>query len=150
MHRILALVFSATLIAAKASADWDPELEAREEAERVAAQRAEQEKQQQIHKLIDEANAKANKSVVDARRKSLGAAANGKSDTEVNRLYEAKTKRAMEDAARASQQLRDSLSQGQGAAALKQATGKSLKELDNMSNEEAEALIQNLEKKYGQ
>jgi len=101
-------------------------------------------------KMIDAANAKANQEMMDSKRKNLGAAAKGKSDAEVNRLYDAKIKQTTDEANRLAQEARSALSQGQGAAAVKQVTGKSLQELENMSDEEADALSRELEKKYGQ
>lgn len=88
--------------------------------------------------------------MMDSKRKNLGAGAAGKSDAEVNRLYDAKIKQTTEDANRLAQEARSALSQGKGAAAVKQVTGKSLQELENMSDEEAKALSRELEKKYGQ
>lgn len=148
-HLILA-IFLNTICGAPAWADWDPELEAREQAEHAAAQRAEQEKQREMQKIHSEAEAKAHKSIMDSKRQTVGAAANGKSDAEVNRLYDAKIKQTSEDANRMAQEARSALSQGQGAAALKRVTGKTLQELENMSDAEADALAREMEKKYGQ
>lgn len=44
---------------------------------------------------------------------------------------------------------REALSSGQGAAAVKQVLGKSMEELENMTDEEAEAFGREMEKKYG-
>lgn len=150
MKRIFILIFLSAIGAAPAWADWDPELEAREQAERAAAQRVEQEKQREMQKIRSEAEAKANKASMDSKRQTLGAAANGKSDAEVNRLYDAKIKQTTEEANRVAQEARSALSQGQGAAAVKRVTGKTLQELENMSDQEADALAREMEKKYGQ
>jgi uncharacterized protein YfaP (DUF2135 family) len=149
MNRIITIMF---LIAfnSTAWADWDPEMEAQEQAEREATQRAEQARNREAQKMVDEANAKANREMLDSKRKNLGATAKGKSDAEVNRLYDAKIKQTTEEANRLAQEARSAFSQGQGAVAVKQVTGKSLQELENMSDEEAEALSRELEKKYGQ
>ncbi|OAI04286.1 hypothetical protein A1353_13565 [Methylomonas methanica] len=149
MNRIIKIMFLIAFNSA-ALADWDPEMEAQEQAEREATQRAEQARNREAQKMIDAANAKANREMMDSKRKNLGAAAKGKSDVEVNRLYDAKIKQTTEEANRLVQEARSALSQGQGAAAVKQVTGKSLRELENMSDEEAEALSRELEKKYGQ
>ncbi|AMK76176.1 MULTISPECIES: hypothetical protein [Methylomonas] len=149
MNRVILLILL-TIFNTNALADWDPELEAQEQAQREAAQRAEQAREREAQKMIDAANAKANREMMDSKRKNLGAATKGKSDAEVNRLYDAKIKQTTEDANRLAQEARSALSQGQGAAAVKQVTGKSLQELENMSDEEAEALSRELEKKYGQ
>lgn len=84
--------------------------------------------------------------MMDRKRKNLGAAAKGKSDAEVNRLYDVKIKQTTEDANRLTQEGRSALSQGQGAVAVKQVTGKSLQELETMSNEETDGLSRELEK----
>ncbi|WP_026603254.1 hypothetical protein [Methylomonas sp. 11b] len=149
MNRVIVLMLL-TIFNTNAPADWDPELEAQEQAQREATQRAEQARAREAQKLINEANAKANREMMGSKRKNLGAAAKGKSDAEVNRLYDAKIKQTTEDANRLAQEARSALSQGQGAAAVKQVTGKSLQELENMSDEEAEALSRELEKKYVQ
>lgn len=150
MTRFFILIFLSAIGGAPAWADWDPELEAREQAERAAAQRVEQEKQREMQKIRSEAKAKANKANMDSKRQTVGAAANGKSDAEVNRLYDAKIKQTTEEANRVAQEARSALSQGQGAAAVKRVTGKTLQELENMSDEEADALAREMEKKYGQ
>jgi len=71
-----------------AFADYDAAQEARDKARRDAAQRAEQQRLQEAQGLKQDLNAKANADVMQAKRKALGAAADGKSDTEVNRLCE--------------------------------------------------------------
>ncbi len=149
MSRTIILI-CLTMFCAQSWADWDPELEAREQAEREAAQRVEQQKHQETEKMLNQAKAKAHKELMDSKRKTLGAAAKGKSDAEIDQLYDAKTAETNATAQRAVQEGRAALSQGQGAKALKQVTGKTLQELENMSDEEAEALSKQLEQKYGQ
>lgn len=153
MTRWLIVIVLALLTGAPAFADMDLELEKREQAARDAAKQAEQAKQREMQRLKKEAEVKANAAMnahmMDTKRKALGAAASGKSDAEVNRLYDAKLKSDMERAGQAAESSRNALSHGQGADALKQVTGKSLKEMENMSDEEAEALIRDMEKTYG-
>ena len=132
----------AILASTAAWADYDPALEAQEKAQRDAAQKAAREDQRKIQKMKDAAAAQYNKEQVAAKRKTLGAAAQGKSDAEVDKLYAAKIKSDSDAANRA-------LSSGQGAAALKQSTGKSMQEIQNMSPAELEAMGKELEKKYG-
>ena len=86
---------------------------------------------------------------MDAKRKTLGAAAQGKSDAEVDKLYAAKIKSDTDAAYRVADEGKRALSSGQGAAAVKQVTGKSMKEIQNMSDAELDALAKDLEKKYG-
>lgn len=153
MTRWLVLSICTLMTAGTAFADMDLELEKREQAAREAAKQAEQAKQQEMQRLKKEAETKANaamnQQMMDTKRKALGAAANGKSDAEVNRLYDAKLKGDMERAGRTVESSRNALSHGQGADALKQVTGKSLKDMENMSDAEAEALIREMEKQYG-
>ena len=132
----------AILASTAAWADYDPALEAQEKAQRDAAQKAAREDQRKIQKMKDDAAAQYNKEQVAAKRKTLGAAAQGKSDAEVDKLYAAKIKSDSDAANRA-------LSSGQGAAALKQSKGKSMQEIQNMSPAELEAMGKELEKKYG-
>jgi len=132
----------AILASTAAWADYDPALEAQEKAQRDAAQKAARENQQKVQKLKDDAAAQYNKEQMAAKRKALGAAAQGKSDAEVDKLYAAKIKSDTDAANRA-------LSSGQAADALKQSTGKSMKEIQNMSPAELEAMGKELEKKYG-
>ena len=132
----------AILASTAAWADYDPALEAQEKAQRDAAQKAARENQQKVQKLKDDAAAQYNKEQMAAKRKALGAAARGKSDAEVDKLYAAKIKSDTDAANRA-------LSSGQAADALKQSTDKSMKEIQNMSPAELEAMGKELEKKYG-
>jgi len=136
------LAVLAILASTAAWADYDPALEAQEKAQRDAAQKAARENQQRVQKLKDDAAAQYNKEQMAAKRKTLGAAAQGKSDAEVDKLYAAKIKSDTDAANRA-------LSSGQGAAALKQSTGKSMQEIQNMSPAELETMGKELEKKYG-
>jgi hypothetical protein len=138
----------AMLVSTMAWADWDPALEAREKAQQDAARRAEQDKQRQIQKMKSDAQAQADKGQMDSKRKTLGASAQGKSDAEVNKLYDAKIKKDTEAAYRGAEAAKSALSTGQGAEVMKQTTGKSMKEMQNMSEAELEAWSKEMEKKY--
>lgn len=150
MKKIIAVLMASMLFSAPVMADWDAEMEAREAAERAAEQQAEQAKQRAAQQQMDAAQAKANSAIMAEKRKTLGAAANGKSDAEVNKLYDAKIAQDTAAANNAAAQAKGALSQGEGAAALKQVTGKSMQEMENMSDEELEAMAKEMEKKYGQ
>ncbi len=132
MKHAVTAVLLALLASAPAFADYDPAEEAREKAQRDAAQRAQQQQQQEMQRQKRDAEAKYNAAVsaetMKSRRKALGAAADGKSDAEVNRLYDAKQKKDDD--------------------AIKSLTGKSSKDMEKMSNAELEALARELEKKY--
>jgi len=148
MKMRLFLAALAMLTSIAAWADYDPALEAREQAQRDAAQKAERDKQRQMQNMQSEANAKYNKELMDSKRKTLGPAAQGKSDAEVSKLYDAKIRKDTDSAYKAADEGKAALSSGQGAAAMKQTTGKSMKEIQNMSEAELEAWSKEMEKKY--
>jgi len=77
------------------------------------------------------------KSISDMR-KTLGAAADGKSDEEVMRMYTAHYEQKM------------NANRGQADAQLQSVTGKTMQEMENMSEEELDKMTDELEKKYGQ
>ena len=77
------------------------------------------------------------KSISDMR-KTLGAAADGKSDAEVMNMYAAHYQQQMES------------HRSQGDAQLQSVTGKTMQEMENMSDEELDKMADELEKKYGQ
>ena len=56
----------------------------------------------------------------------------------------------MEDADKFQKSVNGANGMSQNEASLKQMTGKSMEELQNMSDEEAEAFAREMEKKYGQ
>ena len=150
MRRSLAVLALIVAFAAPAFADYDAEMERREAAEREA-ERKEQEKRDA------EAAATRNATELHAMREFLGAEVVGKSDAEVRRLYDARVaayqKQGEAAAAAAPTQAeaekRERDTRAEREDAVKQMTGKSLEELENMSDEEAEALQRELEKKYG-
>lgn len=149
MQMRFVLVSMALLASTTAWADYDAALEAQEKAQRDAAQRAQQARQREVQKMQNDAKAKADKETADSKRKTLGAAAQGKSDAEVNALYDAKIKKDMDSANRAAADAKRAMSSPQGEAAMKQTTGKTMKEMQNMTPAEAEALSKEMEKKYG-
>ena len=83
------------------------------------------------------------------KRKTLNTTTQNKTNTKINQLYQTQTRQNQQKTERLSAKTH-TLSNSQGAAAVKQVTGKTLQELENMSDAEAEALAQELEKKYGQ
>ena len=138
----------AMFVGTAAWADYDAAGEAREKAERDAAARAQQAKQLEMQKMRDDAQAKYDKQVMDNKRKTLGAAAQGKSDAEVSKLYDAKVKKDTDAANRAADDAKRTMNSPQGEAAMKSSTGKTMKELQNMSPAEQEAWSKEMEKKY--
>ena len=149
MQSYFFLILISILSSVHALADGDAAQDARdraqEQAQQEAARREKAQIEQQKQDYTNEMNAKFHKENMDSKRKMLGSAATGKSDAEVNNLYEAKMKEATQTA----QSARTALSEGQGAAAVKQVTGKSMAEMENMSDEELEALSKAMEEKYG-
>lgn len=150
MKAFVPLVLLAALTAsAPVLADYDRELEAEERAKLEAEQRAEAARQAENARIKKEAQDKADSAMMAEKRKYVGAAAKGKSDAEVNALYDAKIKKTQAEGFAAAARTQESLSSGQNAAALKQVTGKSMAEIQNMSDEELEAMAAEMEKKYG-
>ncbi len=136
------------VLSTAAHADWDPELEKREEAERQAQKQAEARKQAEMQVIR-----------TAAMRQALGAEANGKSDAEVRRLYTARFENpqgqlaaARAQQTKAKQDIDRNIAphRDQINAATQAMYGKSLDELQNMSEAEAEAMAKEMEAKYGQ
>jgi hypothetical protein len=149
MQHYFFLILISILSSVHALADGDAAQDARDAAkERAQQEAAQREKAEFERQLQDDTNkmiAKQNRDARDSKRKMLGSAATGKSDAEVNSLYDAK----IEEGAQTAQTARKALSEGQGADAVKQVTGKSMAEMENMSDEEAEAFSKAMEEKYG-
>jgi len=151
MMRInLLLIISLFLSSTSSFADYDAALEGREEAERVAARQESQAQDREIAKMKANAMSQFNKEAIAEKRKTLGAQALGKSDAAVEVLYQQKIAADIASGMDVAAQARAALSSGAGADAVKQVTGKSLSELENMSDAEAEALAAEMQKKYGQ
>lgn len=144
------IVLSATLLAAlPVHADWDAKAEAERQAQREAEQREERARQAKAEAAKAAAIAQANAAIMADKRKTLGATADGKSDAEVNRLYDAHIARKTAEANAAIAEGQQALNSGAGAAALKSVTGHSLQEMQSMSDEELEAMAADLEARYG-
>lgn len=132
-------------------ADWDEKLEAQEKAQRAQAAAVERQRQAEMKARKDAA-------MQQAARGTLGKEAAGKSDAEVLLLYEAKTKRdlaAAQKAGAAAPQLAANVSKidadtrAQRDALMKQTYGKSLKDLEGMSDAELDRFARELEKRHG-
>ena len=131
------------------SADYDPALEAQEAAAQAAAERAEQERKAETDRIMAQARAKQDAAVMQDKRKHLGNVAVGKSDAEVNRMYDEKVKADTATAMSAAQDARQKMSDPATNAQMKAATGKSMQEIMNMSPEEQEAWAAEMEQKMG-
>jgi hypothetical protein len=149
MPRIAIVLALFAALAAPALADYDPELERQEAAQREAAEKEQARREAEAKRIRSEAELRM-------MREFVGAEAAGKSDAEVRQLYEAKIQ-AHERAARAAAANAPTAAETEkmerdiqaGTATVEEMTGKSIEELENMSDEEAEALERELEKKYG-
>ena len=150
MKTLAPLLALALFCTAPAFADWDPALEAREQAKREAEIAKDRERQLEADRMKGEAQAKMDAATVQAKRDHVGAAAKGKSDAEVNALYDAKVKTDTAAGLEAHKRATAAMSSGEGAAALKQVTGKSMADLENMSDAELEAMAEEMQRKYGQ
>lgn len=150
MKKLLAAtILSLLAVSPAAQADWDPELEAQEQRERDAAAREQAARDAAAAKMRREYEAKAHAEQMAEKRKYLGAEANGKSEAEVNRLYDAKQAAKK---AEAEQQWNEGMRQvnsPQARASTQAVTGYTLEEMSNMSDAELEALTREMEKKYG-
>lgn len=141
-------------------ADWDPVFEAQEAAQRAAAQKAQDEQKQKAEKMKQDALAQARSQQIADYRKQLGSDAAGKSDAEVERLYQAKIQRSSQEAAatiaeaqrammKTPKNVPQKVDMNELSANTKAATGKSFSDLSKMSDAELEALSKEMEEKYG-
>jgi len=144
------IVFS--VFSLHALADWDYELEAKEAAEKKALEEQQAKENAKADVMRKDAEAKANakmqqqnKKTMASKRKALGKAANGKSDAEVEKLYDAKVQKDMAEAQKAA-----NTPNPEKEAQMKKMYGKDTKDLMNMSDEELEAFSKDMEKKYNQ
>jgi len=149
MRVLTILMLSLFLGVSYVSADYDPALEAQEAAARAAAERADQERKAEADRVMAQARAKQDAAVMQDKRKHLGNAAAGKSDAEVNRLYDEKVKADTAAAETAARDAQAKMSDPGANAQMKAATGKSMQEIMNMSPEEQEAWAAEMEEKMG-
>jgi hypothetical protein len=149
MRTLLAITLGLALIA-PAYADYDPELEAQERAEAEAQRRERQAYEQEMQKRHADAERQAQQALMQDKRRRLGAAAQGKSDAEVSRLYDEKvaadTAKARAEAAEA----RRMMQAPEAQAGIKAVTGHTMAEMQNMSEEELEAMAKKMEEQYGE
>lgn len=153
MKALVTVLLLSMAVVTPVLADYDAALEAREQAQREAEARAEAARQRENQRLKAAAQAKFDTGVMAEKRKSLGAAAKGKSDAEVSAMFDAKIARDSQNATRTAADIQKktqaSVGSGDGAKALKDMTGKSLADMQNMSDAELEVLGADMERKYG-
>jgi hypothetical protein len=140
------LAVAALLACTAVHADYDAKMEAQEAAQRKAAAAAEAKRKADAQKQMDAAQQKM-------MRGTLGKEAEGKSDAEVKRIYDAKmagyqdqAKKAQAGVAPAGVPASD---MAKGNAQVKSMTGKSMQEIQKMSPAEQEAFARQMEKQYG-
>ncbi len=142
------LVLSSVLISLPAYADMSKEDAAADDAaakKRHDAAAQEAARKAELERKNDALKAKFTGDSVRGMRKELGASAVGKSDDEVMRMY--KEKGAQDT--RNMQQLEAS-TRSERDSAMQNMAGKSLQDLENMSEEDTDRLTEELLKKYGQ
>jgi len=149
MRILTVLVLSLFIGVSYVSADYDAALEAEEAAARAAAARVDQERKAEAGRMMAEIKAKQDAEVMADKRKHLGSAAVGKSDAEVNRLYDEKVKADTAEAAIATKDAQQKMSDPGVNAQMKAATGKSMQEIMSMSPAEQEAWAAEMEKNMG-
>ena len=140
------LAVAALLACTGVHADYDAKMEAQEAAQRKAAAAAEARKKAEAKKQMDTAEQKM-------MRGTLGKEAEGKSDAEVKKLYDAKMagyqdqgRKAQAGAAPAGVPASD---MARGNAQMKSMTGKSMQDIQKMTPAEQEAFAKQMEKQYG-
>lgn len=126
-----------------AYADYDAKLEAQEAAQRKAEAAAAAKRK---------ADADRQRSAAEQKmmRGALGREAEGKSDAEVKRLYEAKMNAHLDQAKKVQAgTLPGGPDTARGDAQMKAMTGKSMADIQRMSPAEQEAFAKQMEKQYG-
>jgi hypothetical protein len=137
MSRTLVIAALLVALAGPALADYDPKLEAEEARQRKAAAAAEAKRKADYEKQRSALEAKA-------IRKELGKEAEGKSDAEVKRIYDAKVKAQLDTVKKA-----QAGGPQPGDTQVKAMTGKSVQDLQNMTPAEQAAFAKQMEKQYG-
>jgi len=140
------LAVVALLACTAVHADYDAKMEAQEAAQRKAAAAAEAKKKAEAKKQYDDAQMKG-------MRGALGKEADGKSDAEVKKLYDAKMtgyqdqeKKAKAGIAPAGVPQTD---MDKANMQMKSMTGKSMQDMQKMTPAEQEAFSRQMEKQYG-
>jgi len=127
-------------------ADYDAKMEAQEAAQRKAAAAAEAKKKAEAKKQMDAAEQKM-------MRGTLGKEAQGKSDAEVKKLYDAKMAGYQDQAKKAQAGIAPAgvpqSDMDKANAQMKSMSGKSMQDIQKMTPAEQEAFSRQMEKQYG-
>ena len=137
MSRTFVIAALLVALAGPALADYDPKMEAEEARQRKAAAAAEAKRKAENEKQMSALRAKA-------MRKDLGKEAEGKSDAEVKRIYDAKLNAQLDMAKNAK-----AGGPQPGDEQVKAMTGKTAYEIQNMTPAQQEAFAKQMEKQYG-
>jgi hypothetical protein len=136
MRALTAVLLSLLLCASCVSTESDTAPEEQEAAVQSAAERSDQLQESQAERKMNQAEAKQNATLIHDKRRWLGSAAAGKSDGDVERLYDqmvnADTSAAESAVGNQQRAMRDRRANEQ----MKAATGKSIQEIVDMSPEE--------------
>ena len=140
------LAVVALLACTAVHADYDAKMEAQEAAQRKAAAAAETKKKAEAKKQYDDAQMKG-------MRGALGKEADGKSDAEVKKLYDAKMTGYQDQAKKAKAGIAPAgvpqTDMDKANMQMKSMTGKSMQDMQKMTPAEQEAFSRQMEKQYG-
>ena len=140
------LAVVALLACTAVHADYDAKMEAQEAAQRKAAAAAEAKKKAEAKKQMDAAEQKM-------MRGTLGKEAEGKSDAQVKKLYDAKMAGYQDQAKKAKAGIAPAgvpqSDMDKANMQMKSMTGKSMQDMQKMTPAEQEAFSRQMEKQYG-
>jgi len=140
------LALAALLACTAVHADYDAKMEAQEAAQRKAAAAAEAKKKAEAKKQMDAAEQKM-------MRGTLGKEADGKSDAQVKKLYDAKMAGYQDQAKKAKAGIAPAgvpqSDMDKANMQMKSMTGKSMQDMQKMTPAEQEAFSRQMEKQYG-
>jgi len=150
LRKVICFAVFTTFFSLHAYADWDYALEAKEVAEKKAEQENETNEKTKTDAILKKNNEQAktemtiqDKKNVASMRKDLGKQANGKSNAEVKKMWDAKVKTDSKNI-----QQNEATTRPMKDAEMKKMYGKDTKDLMNMSDEELESFSKDVEKKY--
>jgi hypothetical protein len=150
MKKSLLLAILLAFVSVHVYADWDAAQEAKDAAEKKAQEQKEAHEKAKTDAIMkkndDQAKAEMaaqDKKTVASMRKDLGKKANGKSDAEVKKMWDAKVKTDTKNI-----QQKEAETRPMKDAEMKKMYGKDTSELMNMSDEELDKFSKDVDKKY--
>lgn len=149
MKKALLVLMTLFIAPVYVTADYDAALEAEEAAQRAASQREAQRQKAEADRMKADAMAKFHAQDMAQKRKHIGSLADGKSDAEVQKIYDEKVKTDTASAMAAAQDAQQKINSPEASAQMKAVTGKSMQEIMNMSDAEREAWAAQMEKSMG-